>query len=165
MHQVVGIVLVHLDLFKNDALLASDILGGEGGMKHQIRKNIEGGLGLLFEHLDVEADVLLAGERIEIAAHAVDFTGDLLGGTGGGALEDHMFDKVRDAVALGGFVARPAVDPDAHGQAIHMAHTFSKDQEAVREDGAAYVARGGADGSFFRAERFDRGSRSGHETP
>ncbi len=49
-------------------------------MQDEVRENVQGRLGLLFQNLDVEADSFLAGERVEIAAHAVDFAGDLLGG-------------------------------------------------------------------------------------
>ena len=163
--EVVRVILVHLDLFKDDTLLAGDVFSGEGGMEDEIRENIEGRIGLLFKHLDVEADVFLAGEGVKVAAHAVHFAGDLLRGAGGGALEDHMFDEVGDAVAFGGLIARPAGDPNAHGEAVHVVHAFGENEQTVGEDGATDIARGGANGAPFRAEDVDRRSRSGHETP
>ncbi len=44
---------------------------------------------------------LFAGEGVEIAADGVDLAGELLGGAGSGALEDHVLDEVGDAVAGG----------------------------------------------------------------
>ena len=35
-HEVVGIVLVHLDLFQDDAALARDLLDVEDGMQHHV---------------------------------------------------------------------------------------------------------------------------------
>ena len=163
--QVVRIVLVHLDLFEDDALLACDVFAGKGGMKDEVGEDVERGLSLLFKHLDVEADIFLAGEGIQVAAHAVDLAGDLLGGAGGGALEDHVLDKVGDAVALGRLIPRSTGNPDTHGKAVHVRHPLGKDEHAVGQNGTADIAGGRAYGSAFRAERFNRGSHSGHGTP
>ena len=34
--EIVGIVLVHLDLFEDDAALAGDVVGGEGGVEDEV---------------------------------------------------------------------------------------------------------------------------------
>ena len=39
--QVVGVVFVHLDLFEDDALLADDVVGGEGGMQDEVGEEIK----------------------------------------------------------------------------------------------------------------------------
>ena len=54
--EVVGVVLVHLDLFEDDALLAGDVLGGEGGVEDEVGEEVERGCDVLIEDLDVEAD-------------------------------------------------------------------------------------------------------------
>jgi hypothetical protein len=66
--------------------------GGRGRSGRRARRDV------LVEDLDVEADGLFAGEGVEVAADGVDLAGDLLGGAGGGALEDHVLDEVGDAV-------------------------------------------------------------------
>ena len=136
----VGIVLVHLDLFEDDAALAGDLLGGEDGVQHEIGENVEGGGNVLVEHLDVEADGLLAGEGVEIAADGVDFAGDALRGARLGPLEDHVLDEVGDAVQLGHFVARTGAHPHAHGDRADVLHALGEHDEAAGEDGAADVA-------------------------
>ncbi len=96
--EVVGVVLVHLDLFEDDALFAFEVGLGELGVQDEVGEDVEGGRHVLVEHLDVEADGLLAGEGVEVAADGVDLAGDVLRGAGGGALEDHVLDEVGEAV-------------------------------------------------------------------
>ena len=146
--EVVGVVLVHLDLFEDDALLAGDVFGGEGGVEDEVGEKVECGGNILVEHLDVEADGLFAGEGVEVAADGVDLAGELLGGARGGALEDHVLDEVGDAVEVGGLVAGAGVDPDAHGDGADVGHGLGEDEQAVGQAGAADVAgwRGGGAG-------------------
>ena len=101
--EVVGVVFVHLDLFEDDALFLGDVFGGEGGVEDEVGEEVEGGGDVFVEDLDVEADGFFAGEGVEVAADGVDFAGELLGGAGGGALEDHVLDEVGDAVDGRGF--------------------------------------------------------------
>ncbi len=100
--EVVGVVLVHLDLFEDDALFAGDVLGGEGGVQDEVGEEIKRRGKVLVQDFDVEADGLLAGEGVEIAADGVDLAGELLGGARGGAFEDHVLDEVGDAVERAG---------------------------------------------------------------
>ena len=41
--EVVGVVLVHLDLFEDDALLAGEVVGGEGGVEDEVGEEVERG--------------------------------------------------------------------------------------------------------------------------
>ena len=138
--EVVGVVFVHLDFFEDDALLAGEVVGGEGGVEDEVGEEVEGGGDVFVEDLDVEADGFFAGEGVEVAADGVDFAGELLGGAGGGALEDHVLDEVGDAVEVGGLVAGAGVDPDAHGDGAEVGHALGEDEEAVGERGEADVA-------------------------
>ncbi len=79
-HQVVGIVFVHLDLFENHAPLAHDVFIVEDWIQHQVGENVERSGDMLIEDLEVEADGFFAGERVEISADRVDLAGDALGG-------------------------------------------------------------------------------------
>jgi len=147
--EVVGVVFVDLDLFEDDALFLGDVVGREGGVQDEVGEEVERGGDVFVEDLDVETDGLFAGEGVEIATDGVDFAGEVLGGAGGGALEDHVLDEVRDAVGGGGLVAGAAVDPDTHGDGAEVGHALGEDQEAVGERGLADVAgvrRGGGDG-------------------
>jgi hypothetical protein len=136
-------VFVDLDFFEDDAALALNVRVGEGWIEDQIAEHVEGDGHVVRKRFDAEADGLLAGEGVEIAADGVHFAGNVLRRAGLGALEEHVLDKVRDAVDLRGLIARAGFDPDAHGDRAQMLHAFGEDDEAVGEHGAAQVADGG----------------------
>ena len=102
--EVVGRVLDHLDLFEDDLLLALDLGGVEGRRGDQVREHVDGQRQMLVEHLDEVAGVFLGGEGVEVPADRVDLLGDVFGGAGGGALEEHVLDEVGDAFVRRGFV-------------------------------------------------------------
>jgi hypothetical protein len=141
--EVVGVVLVHFDLFEDDPLLASNVLRGEGGVEDEVSQKVKCWCNILIENLDIEADGFLSGEGVEVAADGVGLAGELLGGTGGGALEDHVLDEVRDAVLGEGFVAGAGVDPDAHGDGTDVGDGFGEDEQAVGQASPANAAGGG----------------------
>ena len=138
--QDVGIVLVDLDLFEDDAAFALDFGGGEDGIEHQVGEDVERDGHVVGERLDVEADGLLAGEGVEVAADGVHFAGDVLGGAGAGALEDHVLDEVGDAVDFGSFAAGAGLDPDAHGHGAEMVHALGEHDQAVGQYGTAKIS-------------------------
>ncbi len=78
--EVVGIVLVHLDLFQNDAALAGDVglVSKTGFSTRSLSTSMRDGQ-VLIEHLHVEADALLGGEGVEVAADGIDLPGDVFG--------------------------------------------------------------------------------------
>ncbi len=138
--EVVGVVLVDLDFFKDDAALAVDVVMGKDGVEDDVGKDVDGGGDVLVEDLDVEADGFLAGESVDVAADGVDFASDVLGGAVFGALEDHVLDEVGDAIDFGQLVAGAGIDPDAHGDGADVVHALGEDGEAVGECGALNVA-------------------------
>ncbi len=138
--QVVRIVLVHLDFFEDHAALPLDFLLGEGGVQHQIRQDVERLGRVLVEHLHVEADGLLAGKRVQVAADAVDLARNVLRGPVRSALKDHVLDKMRDPVHFRRFVARARADPRTHRDRAHVRHFLGQHDHAVRERGAANIS-------------------------
>ena len=52
----------------------------------------------------------------------------------GRALEEHVLDEVRDAAALGRFVARPARQPDADADRADLRHRLGEETKAVIEN-------------------------------
>src|SRR6185437_10242749 len=70
-HQHVGIVFVDLDLFQNHTAFTLDIRGGEGGVKHQVSENVERHRNVVGERLHIEANRLLPGEGVEVAADRI----------------------------------------------------------------------------------------------
>ena len=89
---------------------------------------------MLVEHLDVVAGVFLRREGVELAADRIDRLRDVLGRTRRRALEQHVLDEMGDAAALGGFVPRPASQPDADADRSDLGHLLGEKTEAVVED-------------------------------
>ena len=132
--EVVRRVLDHLDLFEDDLLLALDVVGAERRVADDVGEDVDGERQMLVEHLDVVARVFLRGERVELPADRVDRLRDVLGRSGAGALEEHVLDEVRDAAALGRFVARAARQPDADADRADLRHPLGEKAEAVIEN-------------------------------
>src|SRR5215469_13726078 len=111
-HEVVGIILVHLDLFEDDAALANDVLNGEDGIQHQIRENIKSDRQVFVEHFYVETNTFLRGESVQVSPDGINLARDGLGGPVVRPLEDHVLDEMGQAVPLRFFVPRSRLDPD-----------------------------------------------------
>src|ERR1035438_6473243 len=82
--QHLRVVLVDLDLFKNYAALALDLGRVEDRVEHQVGQDIQGDRDVLGQRFDVEADGLLAGKGVQVAADGVHLPCNLLRGAGGG---------------------------------------------------------------------------------
>ena len=76
--------------------------------------------------------VLLGGEGVHLAADGVGLPGDVLGGAGGGAFEEHVLNEVGAALLAALFIARADADPDADGSGADDGHFFMGDAHAVR---------------------------------
>ena len=149
MHQHIRIVLVDLDLFQNHPALALDVGRGEDGIEHQVGQHIQSNGHMLGQRLHVEADGLLAGEGVQVAADRIHLAGDVLRRARARALEEHMLDKVRDAVGLRRLAARAAFDPHSHGHRTHILHALGQHDQAVRQYGAAKISFRGHRHRFF----------------
>ena len=75
-------------------------------MQHKVGDDVEGQREMLVEHFRVEADQLLGGERVQIAADRIDGARDILGGTPRRPLEQHVLDEVGEPVLLPDFTPR-----------------------------------------------------------
>ena len=94
--RVVGLA----DLLQDDAALALQLLGVEGGVGQDVADDVGGQRRVLLQHLDVVGGLLARGVGVEVAADGFDLLGDLRGGAAFGALEGHVFEEVGDAVFL-----------------------------------------------------------------
>ena len=92
--EVVGIVLVHLDFFHDDAAFASDVSGIKNRVENQIAQNIERGRNMLVEHLNVEANTFFGGEGVHVAANGIHLPRNFLGGAVLGAFENHVLNEM-----------------------------------------------------------------------
>ena len=78
-HEIVGRVLDHLDLFEDDLLLALDVVGREHRVRHEVGEDVGGQRQVLVEHLDVVAGVFLRRERVELPANRIHLLRDVFG--------------------------------------------------------------------------------------
>ena len=133
-HQVVGRVLDHLDLFDDHLFLALDVFLVKRRVEHDIRKNIDGTWQVFVEHLDVVAGTLLGRERIQQAAHRIDLLGDALRRPRRRAFEQHMLDEVRNTAPRLVFMPGATRQPDADADRPHVRHRLGEKTEAVGEN-------------------------------
>src|SRR3981189_2721338 len=73
-----------------------------------------------------------------MAADRLDFLGDGAGAAPLGALERHVFEKMRDAVDLGRLVPGPDIDPQAERDRVDRVDPVGDDPQSVREGGELY---------------------------
>jgi hypothetical protein len=133
-NEIVGIVLVHLDLFEDHAAFAGDVAGIEDGVQDQVAEHVESDRHVLIEDFYVEADALFCGERVHVPADRVHEARNVSGGAVLGPLEDHVLQKMRDAIEFRVFVAGTGLHPDPDRNGPNVRHLFGKDGESVRQD-------------------------------
>jgi hypothetical protein len=109
-----GLVVGAADLLLDDGALALDFGGVEQGVAQAVGEDVEGEVEAVEGDAVPEAGELLAGEGVEGAAGAFDGGADLAGaGAGRRALEQHVFEVVRETEREAGLGA--AADTDVHG--------------------------------------------------
>src|SRR5579862_3174860 len=86
---------------------------------------------MLIEHLDVEADALLGGEGVHVAADGIDLARDFLCSPVFGPFEDHVLDKMGDAIPFRIFVARSGLQPDANRSGADVLHLLGNYREPI----------------------------------
>ncbi len=99
-NEVVRRVLDHLDLFEDDLLFATDVVGAERRVHDDVGEHLDGQRQVLIEDFEVVARVLLRREGIHLSADGIDGLSDVLGGPRRGSLEQHVLDEVSDAALL-----------------------------------------------------------------
>ncbi len=113
MNQIVGRVVVHLDLFQDDVLLLTQLLRIECRMEKHVGEHVEGQWDVPVDHLGVVARRLFVGERVEISANAVHGLRNLSRASTLRSLEEHVLDEVRNAAPIACLHGGTDVCPDA----------------------------------------------------
>jgi len=131
--QIVGRVLDHLDLFEDDALLLRDFARRERRPHQHVAEQIDRRRQVLVEDFDVVARIFLRGEGVELAADRVDRLRDLLRRPRRRALEEHVFDEVRDAAFLVRLVPRAARQPQSDRHRSDVRHRLGDQPQARRQ--------------------------------
>lgn len=105
--QVVGGVLIHVDLLQDDPPFGLHRLLGKGGVIDHVEEDIQGLGQMAVQHPAVEAGTLLGGKGVHLAADGVGFPGNVLGGTALGPFEEHVLNKMRRAGLRRGLLREP----------------------------------------------------------
>src|SRR5579864_3976269 len=95
---------------------------------------------MFIQNFDVEADALFCGESIHVAADGIHLPRNLLGGAMPSPFEDHVLDKMRNAVPFRVFVARSRLEPNADRRRANMRHLFCDDRQPVWQNVTANAA-------------------------
>ncbi|OPY67982.1 MAG: hypothetical protein A4E62_02142 [Syntrophorhabdus sp. PtaU1.Bin002] len=106
-----GIVLHHLDFLGYNVLFPFQIIILEQGVLVHVRENVEGQIRILPEYPCIKTGILLPGKGIHCSAHCIDFPRYVVCGTLPGPLEEHMFNKMGDPIALFCFEPPPCLPP------------------------------------------------------
>ena len=125
--QLVGRILVHFDLFENDFLLFRQFLRSNAECRNMSAEDVHRERDVPVDHLSVVTRRLFVGEGVEVSADTVHRFGDLPCRTARGALEEHMFDQVRDAPRSRDSTDGADVGPNADRRRTDSRHGLGKD--------------------------------------
>ena len=131
--QVVGGVLVHVDLLQDDPPLGLHRGLGEGGVVDHVTEDVRGLGQVLVQHPGIEAGALLGGEGVHLAADGVGLPGDVLGGAGGGAFEEHVLNEMGRAGLRRGLLPGAAADPNPQGSGADGVNPLGDDAHPIGE--------------------------------
>ncbi|OPY65586.1 MAG: hypothetical protein A4E63_02921 [Syntrophorhabdus sp. PtaU1.Bin050] len=107
------IVLHHFDFLGYNILFPFQIIILEQGVLVHVREYVEGQIRILPEYPRIKAGILLPGKGIHCPAYCIDFPRYIVCGTLPGPLEEHVFNKMRDPIALFCFEPPPCLPPHA----------------------------------------------------
>ena len=95
-NQVIGGILNHLYLLKNDPSLPLDLLLGKAGVYNDIREKINPHRKVLAEELYIETGILQAREGINHPAYRLHLSGNINGVPPLCPLEEEVLNEVRE---------------------------------------------------------------------
>src|SRR5205085_1849727 len=98
-----------------------------------VGEEIERGIDLLIEYVRVERRVLLAGERVDVAAEDVDDLGDVAGGAAFRSFENEMLEEVRRAAVLFRLDRGAATQVKAEGHGANVRKRLDENRQAGRQ--------------------------------
>ena len=115
MHQIGRLVGPHGDLFEDDLLLRCHVVVTQRRTAQDVAEDLHGQLRILGNRADVVRRVLFGRVGVHLAPDFIDRLRQLQRRAILGPLEGQMFEEVRAARLILGFVAAPHADP--HGRA------------------------------------------------
>ena len=105
-------------------------------MQQHVEQNVQhlcrpGRVGIGGQRLRIVAGVRPGGIGVEGTAQSVDFLGNLSGGPTAGALEQHMFGEVGDALFRRRFIPGPRLHPNVHRGRHRLFFREKQDPQAI----------------------------------
>src|SRR5216684_5685949 len=85
------------------------------------------------EHLHLEEGLLTIRERIHLSPDIVHGLRDLQRGSGLGALEEEVFEEVRNPMLLGRFISRSCAHPNPDRDRADMRDAFGEHADTIRQ--------------------------------
>ena len=132
---VVGRVRHLPDFLQDDRTLAGQFGLVEHRILHDVRNQVERQRQVFRQDLRMKGRRLAPRIGIEVAAHRLDLLGNVLRRTPLGALEDHVFQEMRDAVQLGALVPSADPHPGPQRDGLHGVHLVGRNRQAVGQAG------------------------------
>ena len=115
--------------------LALEFVAVEGAVGQDVGKDVDRQSGIGGQDVGVIGRLFDTGRRIEIAAGRFDLLGDRAGGAPPRSLEGHVFEQMRQALLVTGFVPGACRDPDAERRGLDMGHRVRHDAQPGRQSG------------------------------
>jgi hypothetical protein len=128
-HDVLGRVLVHVDLLEDHLALRVQIRRSDHAVLQHVGEMLHGHRQVAIQHAGVEARVLLRRERVEVTAHGVEALGDIESAARRRALEEQVLEEVAGPADRGILVARAGEHPDAERDRADAGHPLGHDAQ------------------------------------
>ena len=132
---VLGVVLVHRDLFEHDLALGLQLAHQRA--PHHVGDHVKGALQVAVEHARVHRGRLLVGARVELGAHRIEDLVDLLRAVALRTAEQHVLEQVRDTGLGVVLVRRAGADPEAERHRAHRGQRLAHHPDSGVQRGDA----------------------------
>jgi len=130
-HQIVRLIFGGRDLLQDHIALTLKLFFFQNGGGEDVGQNVHGQGPVILQCAGIIGGGFHAGGRIDLAPCAFNLFGDGLSVAPLGAFEGHVFQKMRDAIFIGHFIAGTRLHPDALGHRLQMRHHLSDDGKPI----------------------------------
>ena len=128
---IVGIVLIHVDLFDHHMALGVDLVGAKGGTLDDLGENVEPRRQLLVQDPCPKAGGFLGCESVGLRTYRIEGFRDVTSGELLGSLEKEMLEEMGDTRLVVALVTGSGVDPAAKGHGSEGGHRLRNHSDIV----------------------------------
>ena len=104
------VVAIAVYLFEDDTALLVNLVLGEGAMKDDVGKQLQGTCEIFLQKSRVHHGLLLIGVGIKVTAHVLHTIEDVPGAAFGSAFKEHVLYEVSETSLVGQLVASTSID-------------------------------------------------------